>query len=156
MCLSVLDRQLHALLNVTIRVDQLNIQDLAYTGQAVVVSPCNIGLEPYLLILEISSVVKVQVDLLLREHLVELVDGIRKRCYAVVGCQAHERVGKHKKKKYKRLLHILPLFRVHKCFYLKRAAGFHPLFSRHGNDRAISSLLIWLIENVGQSPLQQI
>ena len=120
MCLSVLDRQLHALLNVTIRVDQLNIQDLAYTGQAVVVSPCNIGLEPYLLILEISSVVKVQVDLLLREHLVELVDGIRKRCYAVVGCQAHERVGKHKKKKYKRLLHILPLFRVHKCFYLKR------------------------------------
>ena len=68
------------------------------------------------------------------EHLFEPVDGVRKRCYAVVGCQAHKRVGKHKKKKYKRLLHILPLFRVHKCFYLKRAAGFHPLSSRHGND----------------------
>ena len=54
------------------------------------------------------------------EHLFEPVDDVRKRYYDVVGCQAHERVGKHKKKKYKRLLHILPLFRVHKCFYLKR------------------------------------
>ena len=43
--------------------------------------------------------------------------------------------------------------KIKSFFSRKRIVGFHHSFSRHGNDRASSSLLIWLKGNVGFADL---